>query len=81
VVKGGEREDGQHYISLEVDSLLFAGMQASEQALLTHGDSVDVIGKGFRVISTHNSITTAIEHAEKKIFAVQFHPEVITLFC
>ena len=27
VVKGGEREDGQHEIIVEVDSLLYAGME------------------------------------------------------
>ena len=43
VVKGGEREDGQHEIAVETDSLLYSGMAATQKALLTHGDSVDKV--------------------------------------
>lgn len=34
------------------------------------------MGEGFRVSATHNSIVAGIEFPEKKIYAVQYHPEV-----
>ena len=44
--------------------------------LLTHGDSLDQLPAGFRVVATSGDITAAIESAERKMYGVQFHPEV-----
>ncbi|TKR64935.1 hypothetical protein L596_025405 [Steinernema carpocapsae] len=72
------REDGQTEISVDVSSPLFAEHNAKELVLLTHGDSVtkDTVAKDFKVIATSNHLVAGIANDEKKIYGVQFHPEV-----
>ncbi|KNC74990.1 GMP synthase, partial [Sphaeroforma arctica JP610] len=71
-----QREDGQHPIQCELTSDLFKGLEAQEQVLLTHGDSVGKVAPGFRTIATSGEIVAAIENKDKKLYGVQFHPEV-----
>eukprot|EP00501_MAST-03F_sp_TOSAG23-6_P001621 GSMAST32.ASY1.ANO1.1688.1 assembled CDS len=45
--------------------------------LLTHGDSVSMVAPGFRCVGKSSSgIVSAIDSFEKKMYGVQFHPEV-----
>ena len=43
---------------------------------MSHGDHVTKIPDGFQKTATSGESITAIENHEKRIFAVQFHPEV-----
>ena len=44
---------------------------------MSHQDAVYKIPKGFEnIASTNNSKYTAIQNIKKKIFGIQFHPEV-----
>ena len=44
---------------------------------MSHQDAVVKLPKNFKSIaSTQNSKLTIIEHSKKKIYGVQFHPEV-----
>ena len=44
---------------------------------MSHEDAVVKLPKNFKIIaSTKNSKLTAIENQKKKIYGVQFHPEV-----
>jgi GMP synthase (glutamine-hydrolysing) len=44
---------------------------------MSHGDQVTQLPTGFKTIaSSHNCKYAAMENATKKIFGVQFHPEV-----
>lgn len=72
------REDGQETIVCDTTSLIFRGLEAEQQVLLTHGDSLVSTGEGLRVIATSQAtgIIAAIEHLNHKWFGVQFHPEV-----
>lgn len=76
VVTKSIREDGQYTISVEISSKLFVGLESNESVLLTHGDSVDAIAPGFRVIARSKESVAAIENASKRWYGVQFHPEV-----
>lgn len=76
VEKKSVREDGQFEIEVETDSPLFSGLETKQQVLLTHGDSVDQIPDGFRVIAKSGELIAGIENQEKHLYAVQFHPEV-----
>ena len=49
---------------------------AGHEVLLTHGDSLATLPEGFRVSGTSGSITAAIECEERKLYGVQFHPEL-----
>ena len=51
-------------------------MQSSEKVLLTHGDSIVRVSPEFNVIASSGDIPAAIADEERKIFGVQFHPEV-----
>ena len=82
VVHGGsvekleKREDGVFDIDIKNSSKLFKDLEAKQTVLLTHGDSVTKVSDDFEVIGTSSGIVAAIEHKTKKIFGVQFHPEV-----
>lgn len=76
VEKKGKREDGAFTIALESDCALFDGLGTSTEVLLTHGDSVNTLPAGFRVVATSGELIAAIENADKKLYGVQFHPEV-----
>ena len=44
---------------------------------MSHGDNVSKVPKNFVIIaSSHNKIISIIENKKKKIFGLQFHPEV-----
>ena len=56
VHRKAEREDGQEEIEVQTDSNLFAGLDAKQTVLLTHGDSLEHAAPGFRVIATSGNI-------------------------
>ncbi|KAK1168494.1 GMP synthase [glutamine-hydrolyzing]-like [Acipenser oxyrinchus oxyrinchus] len=70
------REDGVFNISVDNSCSLFRGLQKEELVLLTHGDSVDKVADGFKVIAQSGNIVAGIANEQKKLFGVQFHPEV-----
>ncbi len=71
------KEYGRAIIEIMDDSTLFKGLSRREQVWMSHGDKVVAPPSGFSVIaSSENSETAAIECREKKIYGVQFHPEV-----
>lgn len=76
VEKKQVREDGVFDIKVETDSLLFDSLDKKQTVLLTHGDTVDKVGAGFRVIALSGKLIAGIEHQSKPWYGVQFHPEV-----
>ena len=45
---------------------------------MSHGDKVDILPKGFSTIGvTHNTEFAAIINAGKRLYGLQFHPEVV----
>src|SRR5207253_9887502 len=55
---------------------LFAGAPASLRVWNSHGDHVRTLPEGFRTIGRTENAIAAVENPEKKIYAVEFHPEV-----
>ncbi|EPB66226.1 GMP synthase domain protein [Ancylostoma ceylanicum] len=78
VAKEQVREDGQCSVRLDTSCELFHGLNESEQVLLTHGDSVTeaTVAPGFKVVATSGGHVAGIACAEKRLYGVQFHPEV-----
>lgn len=70
------REDGQFWVRLDPSCPLFAGLEEKQEVLLTHGDSVGEAPPTCRVVGRSGDLVAAVEHKERKIFGVQFHPEV-----
>jgi len=69
------KEYGETVISTQ-QSMLFDGLSAQEQVLMSHGDSVVELAPGFRTIATSGTLVAGIECPGKKMYGVQFHPEV-----
>jgi GMP synthase (glutamine-hydrolysing) len=57
---------------------LFAGLPAEQTCWMSHRDSVTAPPAGARVVAGSTSTPiAAFEHLERKLYGVQFHPEVV----
>ena len=57
---------------------LFDGVPEESRVWMSHGDSVVALPDGYRALaSTARCHVAAIGNPEKKIYGVQFHPEVV----
>jgi GMP synthase (glutamine-hydrolysing) len=73
----GRGEFGRATAHLATDSELFAGLESEETVWMSHGDSVVKAPPGFRVTgSTSSTPVAAIEDPERRLYGIQFHPEV-----
>lgn len=78
VVKGEKGEFGKTLLKVESDSDLFDGLDKEFIVWMSHNDIVIRAPENFRVIaSTDNTPIAGIEDGERKIYGIQFHPEVI----
>ena len=78
VQPGLKREFGKAMIQLTQSSPLFNGLTPDLQVWMSHGDKVETLPAGFEAVAvSDNCPFAAIQHAEKKIYGVQFHPEVV----
>jgi GMP synthase (glutamine-hydrolysing) len=77
-VKKGERgEYGHAVLEVLLPNLMLAGFGAREQVWMNHRDQVDGLPPGFlRLASTDTCPIAAIGDAARRLYAVQFHPEV-----
>ena len=59
------------------DSALFTGLESDQRVLMSHTDRVDALPEGFRV-TAHTALcpVAAFENNERRLYGVQFHPEV-----
>jgi len=58
------------------DTALFSGLPREMDVWLSHGDHVTTLPGGFHVTAMTNDAVNAFENPARKIFGVQFHPEV-----
>jgi GMP synthase (glutamine-hydrolysing) len=74
VAAANHREFGAAAIRSLADNPLLKGEQ---QVWMSHGDRIDVVPKGFLPIaSSQNAPVAAMAELNRKLFGVQFHPEV-----
>ncbi len=77
VVKADRREFGQARLEVVAPGDLFHGVPARTQVWMSHGDSVEDPGEGFETLArTTNTPFAAVCHAERRLYGIQFHPEV-----
>lgn len=77
VDRAHKREYGKAEMEVVSDSALYRGLEASHTVWMSHSDVVLEPPAGFVVDGkTESAPVAAMSHAEKKIYAVQFHPEV-----
>ena len=80
VMLSDEQEFGRAELEVADDCGLFDGVWTKggrPQVWMSHGDRVDRLPAGFRVVGrSRNAPFAAIADDERKFYAVQFHPEV-----
>ncbi|MGA3265611.1 MAG: glutamine-hydrolyzing GMP synthase [Verrucomicrobiota bacterium] len=79
VEKGQKREYGKGALKVKDKSCaLFRGLPQQLQVWNSHGDRLTKIPRGFKPVAvTDNSPFAAIENRARKLFGLQFHPEVV----
>ncbi|MGB9196213.1 MAG: glutamine-hydrolyzing GMP synthase [Terriglobales bacterium] len=77
VTPAAKREYGHAKVELQVgDSQLFQGLPKLLAVWMSHGDSAEELPPGFRLTAKTPHAVAAIENPERRMWAVQFHPEV-----
>ena len=77
VTKTGLREFGGTELTVIAPGALFAGLPATANVWMSHGDCVSVAPDGFIISATSaGAPVAAFENAERRMAGVQFHPEV-----
>ena len=75
------REFGRAFIDVIDDCALFEGLWpkgSRHQVWMSHGDRVTALPDGFRVVAvTDGAPFAAIANDERRVYGVQFHPEVV----
>jgi GMP synthase (glutamine-hydrolysing) len=72
-----KREYGHAKVEVQHgDSELFRGLPKVLAVWMSHGDEAEQLPPGFRLTAQSPNAVAAIENAEQKMWAVQFHPEV-----
>jgi GMP synthase (glutamine-hydrolysing) len=71
-------EFGRTTATVEPDAVLFAGQPAKQPVWMSHRDAVVVAPPGFRVTgATAGAEIAAFEHPGRRLFGMQWHPEVM----
>ena len=77
VLSADTREFGETSVSIDNTSPLFQGFDNTNIFLMSHTDYVDTLPSGFKKIGfTSDCPHAAMENSEKKLYGIQFHPEV-----
>lgn len=77
-----ERADVQEYgktpVSVDTTSPLFENVPPETICWMSHFDYISALGDGFRSIAhTKDCPVAAAENTEKRLYGIQFHPEVL----
>lgn len=78
VNKSAKREFGRAELIIDKpQNPLFYGLSQEIEVWMSHGDSLTKIPEGFEIIAhTQNAPICAVSNEQRKIYGVQFHPEV-----
>ena len=77
VSRTGRGEYGRTPMRVIDRSPLFADLPLEQDVWMSHFDSIVGAPEGFRVVATTpETAVAALEHPERRIFGLQFHPEV-----
>lgn len=77
VASSSNREFGYARLKVVDDSsLLFKELPNEMDVWMSHGDQATSVPAGFRVTALTDDALNAIENNERRIYGVQFHPEV-----
>lgn len=75
VKKGEKGEYGKSNLHINQYCQLFDGVSESSVVWMSHFDEVEIVPEGFQ-INAKTDVISAISNEDKKIYCIQFHPEV-----
>ncbi len=77
VLPSSNREYGYARLAVTCpESPLFSGLPQEMDVWLSHGDHITRVPEGFRITAYTDGTLNAFEDLSRRIFGVQFHPEV-----
>ena len=77
VISSNQKEFGHSELDIQSNCVLFSGLEKTLNVWMSHGDQVQDLPDNFDLIaSTKSAPIAAMQHIEKPIYALQFHPEV-----
>jgi GMP synthase (glutamine-hydrolysing) len=76
VVPAAAREYGHAEVHVLEQTALFRGLPETLNVWMSHGDHAQGMPAGFRIVAKTDNATAAIADETRKMWAVQFHPEV-----
>jgi len=72
------KEYGMTETKYDTSSLLFEGLPAKGISWMSHGDFIAELPEGFKAVAkTEQCPTAAMENRERKLYGMQYHPEVM----
>jgi len=78
VRRAGKREYGRAVLTVTHPDGLFRGARREFVSWMSHGDSVNRLPPGFAVSAkTRNTAAAAIADPRRRLYGLQFHPEVV----
>jgi GMP synthase (glutamine-hydrolysing) len=81
VVTGDHSEFGRAFIDIQDECVLFDGLWApgeKHQVWMSHGDKVEALPPGFRIVAQSAGAPFAASADDtRRMYGVQFHPEVV----
>lgn len=78
VTRAERGEYGKAALLIDDPTDLLTNVEDSSTMWMSHGDSCHELPEGFEILAhTDNTPCAAIAHHEKKLYGVQFHPEVV----
>jgi GMP synthase (glutamine-hydrolysing) len=78
VERASSREYGKTEVDVDINSALFKGVMQHTVCWMSHFDYISKLAPGFTSVAhTDNCPVAAAENAEKNLYAIQFHPEVL----
>ena len=65
-------------MQITAESALFEGLEKNQPVLMSHTDYVSALPEGFQnTAKTADCPNASIENVKRKLYGVQFHPEVV----
>lgn len=78
VCKANKKEYGKAEMEVDISNPLFDGIKAKSISWMSHTYFIKEVPKDFKIIATTETCpTAAISNEEKRLYGVQFHPEVV----
>jgi GMP synthase (glutamine-hydrolysing) len=82
VVRAKRGEYGKASLVIDDPTDLLTNVEDGSTMWMSHGDSCEALPTGFEILAhTENTPGAAIAHHQRKLYGVQFHPEVIHSVC